>query len=326
MLPAPIKLAIGVAGIYASFMYYGSLQEDVVTFKAANGDKFKYSWFLQVIEALANVVLGFVLMIALEGFRLHKMPQIPYLMSGGLQVSAKYFTTQSMVAGVSFPVATLAKSSKMVPVLIGQLLMGSAKYTTREYANVAAIVAGTGLVSLAGKSKAGKSDSIMGLLCLVGSLACDGTVAGAQKGLKKKLAESGLKEKNFEMQFLTNFYMALTALGFAIGLQEHGPAIDFLLANPAISPKIMWLAACSAVGQAFIFFVISEFDPLVCSTVTTTRKIFSVLLSVFTKGHSMNAQGWTGISMACLGILSELEDKFSKSKEKSKEKPDKKSK
>merc|ERR1712228_418107 len=199
---------------------------------------------------------------------------------------------------------------------------------TREYLNVAAIVAGTGLVSLAGKSKAGKQDSMMGLLCHCGSLACDGTVVGAQKNTKKKLAEAGLKEKNFEMQFLTNFYMALTALGFAAAFQEYRPAIDFLLANPAISTKIVWFAGCSAVGQAFIFFVISEFDPLVCSTVTTTRKIFSVLLSVFTKGHSMNAQGWTGISMACLGILSELEDKFSKSKEpeKSKEKPDKKSK
>ncbi|CAK0819694.1 unnamed protein product [Prorocentrum cordatum] len=278
------------------------------------------SWFLQVIEAVANVVLGFVLMLAIEGFRLHKMPQFPYLVSGGLQVSAKYFTTQSMVAGVSFPVATLAKSSKMVPVLIGQLLLGSAKYTTREYLNVALIVAGTGLVSMAGKSKAGKQDSLMGLLCLIGSLACDGTVAGAQKSQKKKLKESGLTEKNFEMQFLTNFYMTLTALGFAAVFQEFGPAMEFILANPVIFTKIVLFAACSAVGQAFIFFVISEFDSLVCSTVTTTRKIFSVLLSVFTKGHSMNAQGWSGIGLACLGILSELEDKFSKSGEKSKEK------
>merc|ERR1712217_139943 len=96
-----------------------------------------------------------------------------------------------------------------------------------------------------------------------------------------------------------------------------------------ILKDIVVFSICSAIGQGFIFFTISSFDPLVCTTVTTTRKVFSVLLSIFTKGHSMNAQGWTGIAMACLGILSELEDKFSKSKdvpEKSKEKSDKKSK
>merc|ERR1712008_377318 len=69
-----------------------------------------------------------------------------------------------------------------------------------------------------------------------------------------------------------------------------------------------------AVGQAFIFYTISSFDPLVCTTVTTTRKVFSVLLSIFTKGHQLNNQGWAGIAMACGGILGELEEKYSASK------------
>eukprot|EP00968_Pinguiococcus_pyrenoidosus_P029219 scaffold8416_cov267-Pinguiococcus_pyrenoidosus.AAC.3 len=42
-------------------------------------------------------------------------------------------------------------------------------------------------------------------------------------------------------------------------------------------------AACSAFGQSFIFYTIANFDPLVCTTVTTTRKIFSVLLSIVLK-------------------------------------------
>ena len=44
-------------------------------------------------------------------------------------------------------------------------------------------------------------------------------------------------------------------------------------------------------------------DPLVVTTVTTTRKIFSVLLSILTKGHSLNPQGWAGIALASAGIL-----------------------
>merc|ERR1712228_846796 len=104
--------------------------------------------------------------------------------------------------------------------------------------------------SLAGKSKAGKQDSMMGLLCLCGSLACDGTVAGAQKNTKKKLAEKGLKEKNFEMQFLTNFYMALTAVVFTFIMGEAEPGYKFLVENPGILKDVIKFAACSAIGQA----------------------------------------------------------------------------
>eukprot|EP00929_Paragymnodinium_shiwhaense_P110058 TRINITY_DN76771_c0_g1_i1.p2 TRINITY_DN76771_c0_g1~~TRINITY_DN76771_c0_g1_i1.p2 ORF type:complete len:327 (+),score=96.44 TRINITY_DN76771_c0_g1_i1:125-1105(+) len=307
------KLLFGVAGIYASFLYYGSLQEDVLTYKAADGTKFVYSWFLQILEALANVILGGICVFLFEGgFR--SVPMKPYIISGALQVSAKYCTTASMVYGVSFPVATLAKSSKMVPVMIGQLLLGKAKYTTREYIHVAMIVGGTALVSMAGKSKPGQSSSMVGLFFLGGALACDGVVAGTQKALQKTMKEKGLEEKSFEMQFLTNLYMMITAVVFAMCLGEFWGGVEFLLANPMIARNIICFVVCSAVGQAFIFFTISSFDPLVCTTVTTTRKVFSVLLSIFTKGHSLNAQGWGGISLACGGILAELEEKFSKKK------------
>jgi len=244
------------------------------------------------------------------------MPQMPYLVSGALQVTAKYCTTASMVAGVSFPVATLGKSSKMVPVMIGSLLLGSAKYSVREYIHVALIVGGTVAVGLAKKSKPGEPSSVLGLALLVAALACDGVVAGTQKRNKKTLKEQGLEEKNFEMQFLTNFYMAVTAVIFACLLGEVGPGYRFCMENPAIFKNVLIFSACSAVGQAFIFYTIASFDPLVCTTVTTTRKVFSVLYSILMKGHHLNAQGWTGVAMACGGILSELEEKYSASKKK----------
>jgi drug/metabolite transporter (DMT)-like permease len=40
-------------------------------------------------------------------------------------------------------------------------------------------------------------------------------------------------------------------------------------------------ALCSAMGQCFIYYTIAEFSPLLLATVTTTRKIFSTLVSVF---------------------------------------------
>lgn len=48
-IPKIVKLLIGAGGIYSAFLYYGTLQEDVFHYTAANGDKFKAAWFLQAL-------------------------------------------------------------------------------------------------------------------------------------------------------------------------------------------------------------------------------------------------------------------------------------
>jgi UDP-galactose transporter B1 len=302
-LPSAVKLLIGAGGIYGAFLYYGSLQEDVFRYTAADGTQFKQAWFLQVLEALANVVIGFVGM-QLTGAT-KNIPQQMFAISGAAQVSAKACTSLALANGLSFPVATLAKSGKMAPVMLGSLLLGGASYSIREYLQVAAIIGGTAIVSM-GKKKGGSTSSALGVAYIVLSLALDGVTAGFQKRLKAETAKAGVKPKPYDFMFWTNLYMCLSAIVFSLALNEVGSGLAFCSANPEILNKIIKFAVCSAVGQSFIFYTIANFDPLVLSTVTTTRKIFSVLLSIFLKGHSLSMTGWSGIALACGGIISEM--------------------
>lgn len=297
-----LKLLIGAGGIYAAFLYYGSLQEDVFHFVASDGTSFKQAWFLQVVEAFANVVIGFIGM-QLSG-PTKGIPLRMFAISGAAQVTAKACTSLALANGLSFPVATLAKSGKMAPVMAGSLLLGGAKYDLREYLQVAAIIGGTAIVSM-GKKKGGESSS-MGVVFIVLSLVLDGVTAGFQKRLKSETAKVGVKPKPYDFMFYTNLFMCLTAMVIAGGLGEVQTGLAFCASNPEVLSKIIKFALCSAVGQSFIFYTIANFDPLVLSTVTTTRKIFSVLLSIFLKGHSLSAVGWSGITLACSGIMSEL--------------------
>ena len=41
-----LELLFGAGGIYAAFLYYGSLQEDVFRYASEEGDKFTQVWFL----------------------------------------------------------------------------------------------------------------------------------------------------------------------------------------------------------------------------------------------------------------------------------------
>jgi UDP-galactose transporter B1 len=313
-MPDAVKLLIGAGGIYGAFLYYGSLQEDVFRFVSPDGASFKQAWFLQVLEALANVIIGFIGM-QITG-PTTGIPLRMFAISGAAQVSAKACTSLSLANGLSFPVATLAKSGKMAPVMLGSLLLGGAKYTVREYLQVAAIIGGTAIVSM-GKKKGGDStSSTLGVFYIVMSLALDGVTAGFQKRLKTETAKVGVKPKPYDFMFWTNLFMCLTAIVIAGGLGEMQSGVAYMVANPEILSKIVKFAICSAVGQSFIFYTIANFDPLVLSTVTTTRKIFSVLLSIFLKGHSLSMMGWSGITLACSGILSELTEKAGKNKKK----------
>mmetsp|Transcript_7266 Transcript_7266/g.10632 ORF Transcript_7266/g.10632 Transcript_7266/m.10632 type:complete len:408 (-) Transcript_7266:4052-5275(-) len=315
-LPKVVKLLIGAGGIYGAFLYYGSLQEDVFRFVAEDGSSFKQAWFLQVLEAFANVVIGFVGLQITGGTK--GLPLQMFGISGATQVTAKACTSLALANGLSFPLATLAKSGKMAPVMAGSLLLGGAKYSLREYLNVAAVIGGTAIVSL-GKKKGGSvENSSLGVIFIILSLVLDGVTAGFQKRLKAETAKAGVKPKPYDFMFWTNFFMCITAAVIAGALGEVQSGIAFCTTNPEILSKIIKFALCSAVGQSFIFYTMANFDPLILSTVTTTRKIFSVLLSIFLKGHSLSTMGWSGIALACGGILSELAEKQAKSRAKSK--------
>eukprot|EP01060_Flectonema_neradi_P012122 TRINITY_DN1901_c2_g1_i3.p1 TRINITY_DN1901_c2_g1~~TRINITY_DN1901_c2_g1_i3.p1 ORF type:complete len:384 (+),score=82.69 TRINITY_DN1901_c2_g1_i3:128-1153(+) len=301
------QLFFGAGGIYACFLYYGSLQEDVFRYKFEEDGKtvtFTFIWLLQVMEAGANVLLSFAALSYL-GFT-RGIPYDMFGLTGFTQVMAKYCTNAALANGVSFPVATLAKSGKMVPVMIGSLVLGNANYTLRDYVQVAAIVIGTAVVGLDSSKKKNSESTFLGLLFLAGSLFCDGMTGGVQKRLKGKTAEKGIKLQPYDFMFWTNLFMLCVAFVFALLNSEVFAGLAFCMKHTEVMWLIVKFSICSALGQSFIFYTIAVFDPLVCSSVTTTRKIFSVLYSIIFKGNTLSGTGWVGVTIASCGILSDI--------------------
>ena len=305
-----LGLLFGAGGIYACYLYYGTLQEEVTSYvSSVSGEKFKFPWLLNALEALANVILG--------GIGLYfqgPTPNLPYNLfsiSGTFQVMAKAFTTQALSNGVSFPIVTLAKSGKMVPVMIGSILLGGKSYSMREYLSVAAIISGTIMVSMSKGKSGGSASSMLGLGFIVAALVCDGITGGMQDRIRAESSRRQVKAKPYDMMFSTNVVMTIVAALVAVIFKEITPGLVYCQENPDILSSMLKFAICSALGQMFIFYTISNFGSLTTTTVTTTRKVFSVLLSIFLKGHSMNTQGWMGIGVASLGILAELQNKMS---------------
>lgn len=158
----------------------------------------------------------------------------------------------------------------------------------------------------------------MGILFITLSLVMDGVTGGIQKRLKADMGRIGMHPKPYDFMLFTNLSMMIVAFCISVLLGDFTKGYSFCAENPVVLRLVVKFSVCSAIGQSFIFYTVAHFDPLVCSTVTTTRKIFSVLLSIFFKGHSLSGQGWTGVSLACGGILAEVHDKVTLSRKKQK--------
>lgn len=304
-----LKLIWGAGGIYTAYLYYGSLYEDVFAYVDSNGVGLKQAWFLQSLEASVNVLVGAIGLkfVGSAG----KIPQKDFILSGSAQVCAKAFTSMALASGVSYPVTTLAKCAKMAPVMAGSFFLGKSVYSMREYMQVFAIILGTLIVSLAKKKGDDSSSSFVGLSLILLSLMMDGVVGGTQKRLKANMSKIGVEPKPYDFMFYTNIYMMLMGFFISFSIGEFFPGLAYCLRNPGIRSLIVKYSLCSAIGQSFIFYTIAHFDPLVCSTITTTRKILTVLISITFKGHKLGLSGWSGVGIAVAGISSEAMSKYS---------------
>ena len=84
-----------------------------------------------------------------------------------------------------------------------------------------------------------------------------------------------------------------------------------VVANPTLTSEVFMISLSGAMGQIFIYFAISLFNCYLLTIITTSRKLFSVVLSNFWFNHHFHARQWVGSSivMACLFVEMSMSNK-----------------
>jgi UAA transporter family len=74
------------------------------------------------------------------------------------------------------------------------------------------------------------------------------------------------------------FYSHLSMMGIALGASiltgDFWTGLECFIQHPPVAQMVAMVCLLSVIGQCFIFYTICCFDPLVCATITTTRKIW----------------------------------------------------
>ena len=208
---------------------------------------------------------------------------------------------------VSFPVQTLGKCGKMIPVMLWGRLMTGRRYTTVDYLVAASITAGATVFLLGGdvSSPAAKHGhrrssgevagsggwlaSLYGGALMVGYLGCDGFTSTLQDRLFKGYA----METFNQMLWVTASSAALSAV-WLVTDSTMGDALAFVHRHPECLRAIWALSLSSSIGQLFILTTIKEFGALVFATVMTSRQFMSILLSCLLFMHPLTGVQWLG--------------------------------
>ncbi|CAM9740108.1 unnamed protein product [Ascophyllum nodosum] len=233
-----------------------------------------------------------------------KMPQSLFATAGFAYIAAMVCSIEALHY-VNFPTKELGKSCKMIPVMLFGVLFAKKKYTLKEYFCVGLITAGIVIFNLSKEHKQAKGNSAYGLTLLSLSLMFDGVCGSAQERLK-----AACKPTVHEMMLFMNAWALgyLTVAASISGQARQG--FTFCMENPAALSAVLGFSLAAALGQNFIYLTISNFNPLVCTTITTTRKFFTIVFSVLLFGHTINSRQWGGVAMVFAGIGFEMQGKY----------------
>jgi UDP-galactose transporter B1 len=221
---------------------------------------------------------------------------------------------------VSYPTQVLGKSCKMVPVMAGGIVLGGKRYSAVEYMQVALITLGVCVFNFGGKRKKGGAvDQPYGLALIAASLLMDMVTGGLQDKVKLRtkqlnpLVQGPKRPSMHESMLWTNLSGLIIAVLLAAATGQLFGGAKFCMDHPECMYAIIVYSLSSAVGQNFVYFTLTQFNPLVLTTVTTTRKIFSTLYSVFRNpDNSLNSMQWGGTMMVFGGLLGDIARKIIK--------------
>lgn len=203
---------------------------------------------------------------------------------------------------VAYPTQVVAKAAKPIPVMVLGVLIGRKSYSMQKYFFILLIVVGVVMFMYKeGQENRAAENTGLGEILLILSLSMDGLTGAIQERMR-----AASKPSAQHMMLAMNYWSTLMLVPALILTGEGTAFITFSLKHPALFGHLASLALAGAIGQLFIFMMVSHFGPLPCSVVTTTRKFFTVLFSVLFFGNSLTGRQWLGTLLVFSGLFADM--------------------
>jgi adenosine 3'-phospho 5'-phosphosulfate transporter B2 len=291
------RIAMCVVGVVGSLIVYGILQERIMTRPyGVESEYFKYSVFLVLSNRVLSASLAAAILAYTKGM---VQPAAPIWKYAGVSASNVLATTCQYEAlrYVSFPVQTLGKCAKMIPVMIWGYFINQRRYTLNDYVIASCVTLGCTIFALYGDlthkhSAKSSNTSAKGLMLMLGYLGFDGFTSTFQDKLFK-----GYQMETYNQMLYVNGVSACLSVAWLLSDGAIWQALEFIARHPAVLSDIITLSLSSMFGQLCILYTIKEFGALLFAAIMTTRQLLSILLSCVLFLHPLTWQQWCGTAL-----------------------------
>jgi UDP-galactose transporter B1 len=232
---------------------------------------------------------------------------------------------------ISYPTMVLAKSCKLIPTMLINVLLYRTAFRPYKYLVVLTVTLGIFVFMYQSPQKpSSHSGSVLGLVYLFINLVLDGLTNSTQDALFASNPSLTGQQMMFTLSVLSSllsfsllvlpplptlvpssFAAIIPAPQPSASLSTLSASLAHLSNNPALLPSLLQYGLTSALGQLFIFETLHHFGSLTLITLTLTRKLFTMLLSVLIYGHKLSPQQWAGCAIVFAGIAFEASVKRS---------------
>lgn len=329
-----LLLIICCAGIYCSFLTWSFLQEKISTKnyspKIDSTAFFRGTLVINITQSFFAIVFGLVY----TSIKIQKVFNPLAFLSQNADLISKFLLI-AISQSISSPIAylslghvdyvlyLLAKSCKLIPVMIIHRILYKSKFPLYKYLAALIITLGVFLFTFGrGSKKAAKSSNdgqtIVGLFELIVSLLLDGYTNSTQDQLFKiTSSKSRIRTEKMTAGHLMTILNMLTfvlTLGYSVLFTNQWKDLrDFISTNgPEVLFDITGFGLLGALGQIFIFVTLENFSSVVLVTVTVTRKMLSMCSSVILFGHTLEMNQCLGLILVFSGISLETVFKLKK--------------
>lgn len=285
------KLCYCIVGVMSTLIIYGVMQEKIMRVPyGKEREYFRYSLFIVLCNRVLTVAVSSILLL---NQRKAIAPVAPMYKYGAVSMSNILTTTCQYEAlkYVSFPVQTLAKCAKMIPVMVWGTLIMHKRYTGRDYLLSVLVTVGCAVFILypAGSEvspyAAGKESTIWGILLMGGYLGFDGFTSTFQDKLFK-----GYNMDIYNQVFYVTLCSSFLSFSGLLVQQQWSLALEFIQRHRDCLYDILLLSMVATTSQFFISYTIRTFGALIFSTIMTTRQLTSILLSCIWFAHPLSWQ------------------------------------
>ncbi|KAJ8457953.1 hypothetical protein OPV22_030879 [Ensete ventricosum] len=330
-----VLLGFCVAGIWSAYIYQGVLQETVSTkLFGPDGKRFEHLSFLNLAQNVVCFVWSLIMIklwsrsssggaplwsywspsitntigpsMGIEALKYISYPaqNNDQLLLNGMSSKLQSSCAGGLQIGQFLAFQVLAKSTKMIPVMLMGTLVYGIKYSIPEYICtflVAGGVSSFALLKTSSKtiSKLAHPNAPLGYgLCFL-NLAFDGFTNATQDSIKARYPKTSAWDIMLGMNLWGTIYNVIYMFGWPHGSGYE--AVRFCQEHPEAAWDILMYCLCGAVGQNFIFLTISRFGSLANTTITTTRKFVSIVVSSVISGNPLSPKQWSSVVMVFSG-------------------------